>query len=129
MAEQQAEAQIGRKVSIGKITFNPFTITLTASDIRLYEPDKTTPALSAKTLLVKASSASLFRLAPVLNEVQLVGPNLHIVRTSAEGIGRYNFSDVIDRILAMSKSDKPAMFSLSDILCATRTNPKSSYRA
>ncbi|WP_061534483.1 DUF748 domain-containing protein [Collimonas arenae] len=115
VAEQQAEAQIGRKVSIGKIGFNPFTITLTASDVTLYEPDKTTPAFSAKTLLVNASSASLFRLAPVLNEVQLVSPNLHIVRTSAEGIGRYNFSDVIDRILAMPKSDKPAMFSISNI--------------
>jgi hypothetical protein len=115
LAEQQAEAQIGRKVSIGKISFNPFTITLIASDITLYEPDQTTPAFSNKTLLLNASSASLLRLAPVLDEAKLVGPNLHIVRTSAEGIGRYNFSDVIDRILAMPKSDKPAMFSLSNI--------------
>ncbi len=57
----------------------------------------------------------MFRLAPVLNEGQLVAPKLHVVHTSAEGIGRYNFSDVIDRILAMSKSDKPAIFSLSNI--------------
>ncbi|WP_211443566.1 DUF748 domain-containing protein [Collimonas humicola] len=115
LVEQQVEAQIGRKASVGKIAFNPFTLTLTATDFTLYEPDKTTPAFSAGTLLVNASSASLFRLAPVLNEAQLINPKLHIVRTSADGIGRYNFSDVIDRILAMPKSDKPALFSVSNI--------------
>jgi Domain of Unknown Function (DUF748) len=115
LVEQQVEAQIGRKATVGKIAFNPFTMTLTASDFTLYEQDKTTPAFSATTLLVNASSASLFRLAPVLDEAQLINPKLHIVRTSADGIGRYNFSDVIDRILAMPKSDKPALFSVSNI--------------
>ncbi|WP_211454418.1 DUF748 domain-containing protein [Collimonas antrihumi] len=115
LVEQQVEAQIGRKATVGKIAFNPFTLTLTASDFTLYEQDKTTAAFSAKTLLVNASSASLFRLAPVLNEARLVNPNLHLVRTSADGIGRYNFSDVIDRILAMPKSDKPTLFSVSNI--------------
>ncbi|NKI72678.1 DUF748 domain-containing protein [Collimonas pratensis] len=115
LVEQQVEAQIGRKASVGKIAFNPLNLTLTASDFTLYEPDKTTPAFSASTLLVNASFASLFRLAPVLDEAQLINPKLHIVRTSADGIGRYNFSDVIDRILAMPKSDKPAQFSVSNI--------------
>ncbi|MQR01239.1 DUF748 domain-containing protein [Glaciimonas soli] len=115
IVEQQIEAQIGRKASVGKLAFNPFTLTLIASDFTLYEPDKTTPAFSAGTLLVNTSFASLFRLAPVLNEVQLINPKLHIVRTSADGIGRYNFSDIIDRILAMPKSDKPALFSVSNI--------------
>ncbi|MEO6920375.1 MAG: DUF748 domain-containing protein [Collimonas sp.] len=115
LVEQQVEAQIGRKATVGKIAFNPFTLTLTGSDFTLYEQDKTTPAFSASTLLVNASSASLFRLAPVLNEAKLVNPKLHIVRTSADGIGRYNFSDIIDRILAMPKSDKPALFSVSNI--------------
>ncbi|SFB03063.1 protein of unknown function [Collimonas sp. OK607] len=115
LVEQQIEAQIGRKATVGKIAFNPFTLTLTASDFTLYEQDKTTAAFSAKTLLINASSASLFRLAPVLNEARLVNPDLHLVRTSADGIGRYNFSDVIDRILAMPKSDKPTLFSVSNI--------------
>lgn len=115
LVEQQVETQIGRKATVGKIAFNPFTLTLTAADFTLYEQDKTTAAFSAKTLLLNTSYASLFRLAPVLNEAKLVNPNLHIVRTSADGIGRYNFSDVIDRILAMPKSDKPALFSVSNI--------------
>ncbi|MFC5472733.1 DUF748 domain-containing protein [Paraherbaspirillum soli] len=115
LAEGQIETQIGRKATIGKIDFNPFTITLTASDFTLYEQDKSTPAFSAKSLRVNASLASVFKLAPVLNEAKLVSPSLHIVRTSAEGIGRYNFSDVIERILAMPKSEKPAQFSVANI--------------
>ncbi|MEM4990504.1 DUF748 domain-containing protein [Collimonas sp. H4R21] len=115
LVEQQIEAQLGRKATVGKVAFNPFNLALTVSDFTLYEQDKTTTAFSAKTLLVNASSASLFRLAPVLNEAKLVDPSLHVVRTSADGIGRYNFSDIIDRILAMPKSDKPTLFSVSNI--------------
>src|SRR5438445_5247691 len=71
LAEQQIAQQLGRKATIGKIGFNPLTLTLTASDFTLYEPDRTTPALSAKSLVVDASILSVFRLAPVLQEVQL----------------------------------------------------------
>ncbi|WP_442783983.1 DUF748 domain-containing protein [Collimonas fungivorans] len=116
LVEQQIEAQLGRKATVGKIAFNPFNLALTVSDFTLYEQDKTTAAFSAKTLVVNASSASLFRLAPVLNEAKLVNPSLHVVRTSADGIGRYNFSDIIDRILAKPKNDDPTpLFSVSNI--------------
>ena len=115
LAEQQIEQQLGRKATIGKIGFNPLTLTLTASDFTLYEQDKTTPAFSAKSLLVDASFTSIFRLAPVLQQVKLSGPNVHIIRTSAEGSGRYNFSDIIDRILAKPKSEGETRFSVANI--------------
>ncbi|MES2534294.1 MAG: DUF748 domain-containing protein [Pseudomonadota bacterium] len=112
---QQIEAQTGRTAAIGEIRFNPFTLTLTVADFTLYETDKTTPALSARNLLLNASVTSLFRLAPVLDEVRLGGPMLHIVRTGAEGGGRFNFSDVLERILAKPASDKPLQFSVANI--------------
>ncbi|PUA17245.1 DUF748 domain-containing protein [Glaciimonas sp. PCH181] len=115
VAEQQIEQQLGRKATIGKISFNPLTLTLTVADFTLYETDKTTPALSAKQLLVNASATSIFRLAPVLQQVTLSAPSVHIIRTSAEGIGRYNFSDIIDRILAKPKSEGETRFSISNI--------------
>ena len=115
LAEQQIEQQLGRKATIGKISFNPFTLTLNASDFTLYEVDKTTPAFAAKNLLVDTSITSLFRLAPVLQEVTLSSPNVHIIRTSAEGIGRYNFSDIIDRILAKPKTGGETHFSVANI--------------
>lgn len=115
LAEQQIAQQLGRKATIGKITFNPLTLTLNASDFALYEADKITPAFTAKNLLVDASVTSIFRLAPVLQEVTLSSPNVHIIRTSAEGIGRYNFSDIIDRILAKPKTEGEAHFSVANI--------------
>jgi len=107
--------KIGRKIAIGDVNFNPFILALKVSDFVLYEPDQTTPAFSAKSLTVNASSTSLFRLAAVLDEVKLESPNLHVVRLSADGIGRYNFSDIIDRILAMPKTEGSTSFSLSNV--------------
>lgn len=115
IAIEQTQEKIGRKIAIGDVNFNPFILALKVSDFVLYEPDQTTPAFSAKSLTVNASSTSLFRLAAVLDEVKLESPNLHVVRLSSDGIGRYNFSDVIDRILAMPKSEGSTSFSLSNV--------------
>ncbi len=113
--EQQIEAQLGRKASIGAIAFDPFELVLTVSDFTLYEQDKTSAAFSAKTLLVDVAPAAVFRLAPLLSEVKLLGPTLHIVRTAGTGAAQYNFSDVIERVLAMPKSEKPTLFSVANI--------------
>ena len=115
VAQQQIEDQLGRKSSIGAIAFNPFTLVLTLSDFTLYEPDGASAAFSVKTVLVDVAPAALFRLEPRLSAVKLVAPNLHIVRLPGEGVARYNFSDVIERILALPKSDKPTLFSIANI--------------
>ncbi|MEC5163212.1 MULTISPECIES: DUF748 domain-containing protein [unclassified Janthinobacterium] len=113
--EQQIEAKIGRKASIGAVAFDPFKLVLTVSDFLLYERDNTSAAFSARTLLVDVAPAALFKLAPLLSEVRLVGPQLHIVRTGDAGVARYNFSDVIERVLAMPKSAQPTLFSVANI--------------
>ncbi|MDC8756313.1 DUF748 domain-containing protein [Janthinobacterium fluminis] len=115
LTEQQIETQLGRKASVGALAFNPFTLVLDVADFTLYEQDKTSAAFSAKALTVNVAPAALFRLAPLLSEVKLVEPRLHIVRTSGDGVGRYNFSDVIERVLAMPKSEKPTLFSVANI--------------
>ena len=117
LVEEQIQKQIGRKATIDKIDFNPFTFTLKVSNFTLYEPNKVTPALSAKSLLLNTSWGSLIHLAPVINEIQLVNPNVHLIRTSAQGIGRYNYSDIIDRIQAMpkQKNTQPTQFSIANI--------------
>ena len=117
LVEEQIQTQIGRKATIDKIDFNPFTFTLTVSNFTLYEPNKITPALSAKSLLLNTSWGSLLHLAPVINEIKLVNPDVHLIRTSAQSVGRYNFSDIIDRILAMpkDKDTKPTLFSIANI--------------
>lgn len=115
VAIAQTQEKIGRKLELGEISFNPFRLSLTVSGITLYEADQKTPFFTANGLLVNASSASIFRLAPVLDEIKLDTPSAHIVRTSAEGIGQYNFSDILQRIDAMPKSEGKTLFSLANV--------------
>src|SRR5450830_407546 len=115
MAIEQTQEKIGRKLTLGEVSFNPLLLALTVNDVVLYEPDQTTPALRAQQLLLNASSTSLLRLSAVMDEIKLVAPKIHLVRLSDEGIGRYNFSDVIDRIQQMPKSEGQTYFSLSNL--------------
>jgi hypothetical protein len=115
LATEQIEAQTGRRVSIGDIAFAPASLTLTVSGLTLYEADRTTTAFSAQTLLINLSAASLPKRALVLDEAKLVGPALHIVRTAGKDGSRYNFSDLIERILAQPASESPLHFSLANL--------------
>ncbi|WP_016833087.1 DUF748 domain-containing protein [Herbaspirillum lusitanum] len=115
IAIEQTQEKIGRKLDIGELSFNPFVLALRVHDVTLYEPDQKTAAFSAKELVVNASSTSALRLAAILDEIQLVEPKVHIVRLSDEGIGRYNFSDIIDRVLATPKSEGQTLFSLANV--------------
>ena len=115
LAQQQIAQQLGRKATLANVSFNPLTLTLTASGFELYEANGTTVAFSANTLLVNASIASLVKLAPVLQQVTLSGPKLHVMRSSAADGGRSNFSDIIERILAQPRSEGEARFSVSNL--------------
>ncbi|WP_343650395.1 DUF748 domain-containing protein [Herbaspirillum sp.] len=115
IAIDQTQAQIGRQLSIGEIRFNPFRLALRAADITLYEADGKSPFFSAQSLLVDISSASLLRMAPVLDEIRLTAPQLHVVRLDANGSGHYNFSDILDRLAAQPKSEGQARFSLANV--------------
>ncbi|WDZ95206.1 DUF748 domain-containing protein [Herbaspirillum sp. WKF16] len=115
IAVEQTQEKIGRKLDIGEVAFNPFRLALTVSGITLYEADGKTPFFSARSLLVNASSFSILRLAPVLDEIKLTGPDVHVVRLDADGIGHYNFSDILARIDAMPKSDAKSSFSLANV--------------
>ena len=115
IAVEQTQEKIGRKLSIGEVSFNPMLLALTVNNVVLYEPDQVTPALSAQQILLNVSSTSLPRLSAILDEVKLVAPKLHLVRLSQDGMGRYNFSDVIDRILAMPKNEDKTYFSLANV--------------
>ncbi|MBG7621420.1 DUF748 domain-containing protein [Herbaspirillum sp. AP02] len=115
IAIDQTQAQIGRKLSIGEISFNPFRLALRASDITLFEADGKSPFFSTQSLLVDISSASLLRMAPVLDEIRLTTPQLHVIRLDANGSGHYNFSDILERLAAQPKSEGQARFSLANV--------------
>lgn len=115
IAAEQTQAQIGRQLDIDEIHFSPFQLALTADGVRLYEADQKTVAFAVKELVIKLSLSSIFHQALVLSELQLNTANVHLVRLSADGHGLYNFSDILDKIAAMPKSDKPFHFAMANI--------------
>ncbi|MDO8652355.1 MAG: DUF748 domain-containing protein [Undibacterium sp.] len=115
LATEQVQQQLGRKLEITEISFSPLTLNLKASGVTLFEPDQKTPALSLKSAVLNLSLTSLWHAALVMDEIQLEQPVLHLVRTSVNGYGRYNFSDIVDRVVAMPKSAAPFLFSLANV--------------
>ncbi|RFC34141.1 MAG: protein of unknown function (DUF748) [Candidatus Nitrotoga sp. MKT] len=106
--------EIGRKVDFGTVNINPFTLSTTIRDIAIYEAgQQQEKTLAINELYVDVSLASVSRFAPVINEIRVTQPIVRIIRT---GENRFNFSDIIDKILAKPKSnDAPARFSLNNI--------------
>ncbi|AZP13668.1 DUF748 domain-containing protein [Undibacterium parvum] len=115
VATQQVQQQIGRKLEISDLSFSPLSLTLTANGISLFEPDNKTPAVTLKTAVFSLSGASIYHRALVMDEILLDQLALHLIRTSADDHGRYNFSDILDKIAAMPKSESPFRFSLANV--------------
>lgn len=118
VAAEQVQQQIGRKLDMADIRFSPFKLALTIDGLTLYEADQRTPAVKVRELVLNLSLASLFRQALIVDEVMLTEPYVHIIRTPGEGYGRYNFSDILEKIAAMPKSESTARFSLANLQLA-----------
>lgn len=103
---QDVAKMLGRDVAVGKITFNPFTLTVRARDLAVAQPGSQTPLLTAAEVDVSAAWTSLFWFAPVVDRFTLRSPTLSIVR---EDVTRFNFSDVQQRVAEMTaaKPDEP----------------------
>ncbi len=120
IVKSQAEKAIlkatGRVASIEKVRFNPFGMTLTVQGFKLLEPDAKSPFVQLGRLRVSLSSASLFRFAPVVDELSIDTLQVGLVRTAAN---RYNFSDILDRLAAQPKPKKESTgtprFSINNI--------------
>jgi hypothetical protein len=110
----QVSASLKRPVTVGKITFNPYRLKLEIDRLHIADSDGTKPFVDLDRLRVKVSWTSLYRLAPVIKELKVDRPAVHVVRTGQQ---QFNFSDLL-----VSKSpspppppSKPARFALSNI--------------
>ncbi|SAL57096.1 DUF748 domain-containing protein [Caballeronia humi] len=122
VAEQQLGAQLDRPVTIGRIALNPYTLAFEADRVHIGEaaanlanaPDKAASFIDIERLVVQPSWSSLFRAAPIIDEVKIDSPRFHLVRYDAE---RFNFSDLIAKFSKPSPtpSSSPARFSVSNI--------------
>lgn len=113
-AEQIISEKLHRQTTIGKVDVSPYAMRVTIHDMKMMEPEGQTVFASFDALTVDVSLKSLFRFAPVVEELKLDTPYVHLVRKDAQ---HYNIDDLI--ALANSEppkpDDKPARFSIFNI--------------
>ena len=109
---------IHRQVSVGKIRFNLYRLKLDLDQLHVGErDDPQKPFVDLGHLAVKVSWTSLFRLAPVVGEVVIDKPAIHVVRLSQQ---KFNFSDLLESSPAPQKPkpaapSSPQRFAVSNI--------------
>jgi len=85
--------KLHREVSIEQIRINPYAMSLGVRGFLMKERQSQATALSFDELFVNLDMRSLFRIAPVIEELRLAKPYVNLVRNDD---GKYNFQDLID---------------------------------
>ncbi|WP_027016598.1 DUF748 domain-containing protein [Comamonas composti] len=140
LAKNQLQARLseklGREVSVGKIEFLPWSLELTLSDLvvaretgtqesglpqeMLAKESKTEsrsagPQFEVARIYVNASMQSLFRLAPVLDALEVDAP---VLRVTQKALGKFDVDDVLAKLMEPrpdEESSKPVLFALYNI--------------
>ncbi|SDE19612.1 DUF748 domain-containing protein [Paraburkholderia lycopersici] len=113
VAEQQLSKQLDRPVTIGRIALNPYTLRLEADRLHIGERGGKGEFLDVSRAVVQASWSSIFRAAPIVDELRLDSPRATIVRLDAQ---HFNFSDLVEKFSTPSRpNSKPTPFSVSNI--------------
>ena len=115
MVAEKLGERLGRVVVIDSLSVNPYTLNATVKGFRILEPDGKTAFASFDQLELDGSIESLYRFAPVADEITLAGLKVNLVRDSES---HYNVTDILGRLAAAPKSKEPegkSEFSLSNI--------------
>ena len=113
-AVKHVEAATGRKLTIGRVFVNPFTLTAGADGVTLAEKGSSIPFVSFSSARVSLSPRSIYRGAPIVSSLKLVSPSVSIVRSARN---TYNFSDLLEKKAESPPDDKkePAEFCINNI--------------
>jgi hypothetical protein len=102
--EEALSNVLHRAVTVETLRVNPFAPSVTVRGFAVHERSGDALFVTFDELYVNAGWRSIFRLAPVLNEVKLTKPHVRVVRNPDR---TYNFQDLVDEILAQPKSEGP----------------------
>ena len=132
--EKGVSAKLGRQVTVGAITFKPWSLELTLSDLAVaragaaaiprpqtpaelppLETPQQVPQLSIKRLYIDGELQSLLRLAPVVDAIELDEPALSLTHL---GQGRYDIDDILARLqpAAGDPAGEPQRFALYNLV-------------
>ncbi len=112
----RASEALGRPVTIGDVSFHPWNLDLTVKEFVIAGlPAGAEPLLRVGQLHANLSAASLFRLAPVIEALEVDALRLRIART---GAGHYDVDDLIARFTPgpdAKAAAEPAHFALYNL--------------
>jgi hypothetical protein len=114
-AEKAADQLLGRRLTLGRVSFNPWTLELTIENAALAARRPNAPSLlELRRVYVDAAISSLVRLAPVVDHLEIDGPALRAERLTED---TFDFDDVLQRIAAFlaRPTTEPARFALHNI--------------
>ncbi len=117
-AIKAAGEQLGREVTIGAISFSPWTLELTVNDLVVAGQGAGPPQLAIKRIYMDAELQSLLRLAPVVDAVTVDGVS---ARLRHLGGGKYDIDDILARIASLPPAKpgaEPARFALYNLSLA-----------
>ena len=111
--QQAATAKLGRAVTVATVKFNPWTLELDFAGLEIAGADGLPqPQLRVDRIHADAALLSLFRLAPVVDRLEIEAPQLRVARL---GDGRFDVDDIVQR-LAAEDSGEPARFAIHNIV-------------
>ena len=115
-AEKQLSQLLSRPVSIGRVSLNPYTLTLQVERLHIGEKGGQGDFVDVGRILVRVSWSSLFRLKPVVGEAYMDAPQIHVVRTAEQ---TFNFTDLVEQFSKPSTpkpaDSKPTLFYIANI--------------
>lgn len=114
--ERHASEALGRKVTVAKVEFLPWTLEATVRGLSIASADGKSSQVQVARIYMDAALQSLWRLAPVIDAVQVDEPVIHVTQTAP---GHYDFDDVLERLAQQPqpKDDKaaPQRFALHNL--------------
>jgi uncharacterized protein involved in outer membrane biogenesis len=114
--ELRGSAALGRPLSVGAVTFRPWSLELSIDDIALGEASGKGLQATIKRIHANFSIQSFFRFVPILDGLELNQPQIHVRHL---GSGHYDIDDLI--ALAVEPADphsKPVSFAISGLVVA-----------
>ena len=115
-AQQWVAEHTGRTLQISELTINPFLLTVDIHDLVLSEPGEENRFVAWDNLHIAISPRSIRHFAPILREIRLTRPFVHIERLE---MARFNFSDLIPspgETKPPRTDDEPSRFSLNNMV-------------
>lgn len=96
-AEKRLSAELGRPVRIGKVSVNPYELSLAIENFAILEPDGATTFVGWRRVFVNVDALASLRGEWVLSEVALDGFGSRVVINADQSL---NFSDILAKLAA-----------------------------